>query len=626
MKVKNIILGNPLRNNQLTDTKLSRVWGLPIMASDAVSSVAYSIEEILLVLVPIIGLSSYLFLPQIVIPIITLLFIIVLSYSQIIKHYPHGGGSYAVSRETIGHNFALLAASALIVDYILTVAVSVSSASAAITSAFPILSDYAVGLSLLFVAIITVMNLRGVKEVSKAFGAPTYLFIGSMLVLIIVGLFKLVTGDLEPLTYPAQAINQSTVDAIVIIVFLRAFASGCSAMSGVEAVSNAVPSFKTPSARNARDVLIMLALIIFIIFGGTSILAMGLHVMPIEGETVISQLAYAVFGSGMMYYLIQFTTAIILILAANTAYNGLPQLLYILADDMFVPKYFLSRGTKLSFSNGIMLLSFLAALLIVLFNSDVHALIPLYSVGVFISFTLAQFGMFRKWSLIKEPHWQYKRLINLFGALVTLIVLIIVMSTKFLSGAWILLIIIPGLMFAMHSIHNYYQAVKRGLSVEGLVVDKTSTNEQCIVMASDINKPLLKALNYASSISSNITVLHICRTPEESVSFKARFADAKIPYELVVIETDYRDIIEPIDRYLTAKEASLSHHQTISVILIKYVTPSRYGFILHNHTTFLLREHLTKHKDIITIEIPFHYDLNKSYYRRVKSAKVAKDE
>ena len=616
MTLKDIILGKPLKNTELNHEKLSRLWGLPIMASDAVSSVAYAIEEILLILIPAIGLLAFHSLPFIVIPILLLLAILVLSYSQIIDHYPNGGGAYAVAKENIGKTAALLSAAALTIDYIMTVAVSISSSTAALVSAFPAFQEHKVIISLIFVMLITLINLRGVREASKVFGLPTYIFIGSMLILIVCGLFKMITGTLSPITYETPILPKETIQGIGMLIMLKAFSSGCSAMSGVEAVSNAVPSFAKPSTRNAKQVLLMLGLIIVVIFGGTSILAVKLQVAPLEGHTVLSQISAAVFGHTFMYYVIQVFTSLILILAANTAYNGLPQLLYILAHDGYVPRQFSSRGTKLSFSNGIVFIFIAASLLIIGFKSEVHALIPLYSVGVFISFTIAQYGMFKKWRTTREKNWQYKCWINGFGAMVTAVVSVIVFSTKFIDGAWILAIAIPFLMIGMYSINKYYTKIGEQLKLEKFnPYNKTEvTSTQCILLVHDINKPFLKAINYANSISTNITALHVCRHPEHAEELKRQWKELNVPVELKVILTPYRDIIHPMDEYLWERERQLNHGENITVILIKFITEHRYDNLLHNQTTYFLSQHLSKHKNITTAVLPFHYIIdNKNF-------------
>ena len=619
MNIKNVILGQPLKNDEISHEKLSRLWGLPIMASDAVSSVAYAIEEILLILIPAIGILAFHSLPFIIIPILLLLIILILSYSQIIDHYPNGGGAYAVAKENIGKTSALLSAAALTIDYIMTVAVSISSATAALVSAFPVFQDHKVIISLICVTLITVINLRGVRESSKVFGLPTYIFIISMALLIISGIFRIVTGTLNPIDYTTPIIPTETIQGIGALILLRAFSSGCSAMSGVEAVSNAVPSFAKPSARNAKHVLFALGIIILFIFGGTSILAVHLQVAPVEGHTVLSQISSAVFGNSFMYYVIQVFTALILILAANTAYNGLPQLLYILAHDGYVPRQFSSRGTKLSFSNGIVFIFITASLLIIGFKSETHALIPLYSVGVFISFTVAQYGMFKKWMTTKEKNWQYKCWINGFGALVTLVVSIIVFSTKFIDGAWILAIAIPAIMLAMFFTNKHYAIVGKQLSLETFYpyYDKDAvTSTQCILLVHDINKPFLKAINYAHSISNNITALHVCRHPEHAIKLRKQWEELKIPIELKIIETPYRDIIRPMDQYLWQRERELNHGENISVIIIKFITAHWYDNVLHNQTTYFFSQNLSKHKNISTVILPFHYMLDHKHFNK----------
>ena len=613
--LKKLILGKPLKNTEIAHQKLSKLWGLPIMASDAVSSVAYAIEEILLILIPSVGLLAFKCVPYVTISILLLLLILVLSYSQIIDHYPNGGGAYAVAKENLGNTASLVVASALILDYIMTVAVSISSSTAALSSAFPVLHNYKVIVSLICIFFITLINLRGIREASNIFGIPTYVFIFSMIMLIIVGFFKIFTGTLHPLSYSNDIIPTETVKGIGMILLLRAFSSGCSAMTGVEAVSNAIPSFENPSQKNAKHILYILGAIIIFIFGGTSILAVKLQVSPINGHTVLSQIANAVFGNNFMYYLIQIFTSIILILAANTAYNGLPHLLYILAHDGYVPRQFSSRGTKLSLSNGIMFICIVSSLLIISFKSETHKLIPLYSVGVFISFTIAQYGMFKKWLVIKEKGWKYKSIINEFGAIITLIVSIIVFLTKFIHGAWILAIAMPILMLIMYSIKKHYSFVAKQFSLDEFKPyyreERKILSTQCIILVHDINKPFLKSLNYANSISNNIIALHVCRHQEHAIKLRKQWDDFKIPIELNIIETPYRDIIKPLDDYLWKRESELKSSENISVISIKFVTDHWYHTILHNQTTYFLEKHLSKHKNISTIILPFHYNINK---------------
>lgn len=619
MNIKNILLGKPLKNSEISHEKLSKVWGLPIMASDAVSSVAYAGEEILLVLTPVIGLASFRIAPLVTLPIILLLLILIVSYSQVIDRYPMGGGAYNVTKENLGKYPSLVVAASLVTDYIMTVAVSVSSAAAAITSAFPSLLRFKVEIALLFIIILTLGNLRGIRESSKVFGMPTYIFIGSMGVMIIVGLIRLAMSNLQPLEYAPGNIDlvsrnfSSSMMGLSLVLVLHAFASGCTALTGVEAVSDAVPSFKAPSQHNAKVVLYMLGAVNVFIFGGTIILASKLHVMPLKNITVVSQIASAVFGNtvfSFMYYIIQLFTALILVLAANTAYNGLPVLLYILAHDGYMPRQFAHRGTKLSFSNGIMFICIVACLLILLFNADTHRMIPLYTIGVFISFTLCQYGMVQNWIRSKGKGWRYKLFINGFGALMTFIGTCVVVYIKFLEGAWIVIVSIPIIMAFMIYVSRHYRYVGKQLELKYFYPyyeDTKAGSSQCIVLMQTINKSLLKSLNYAKSISDNTTVLHICRHPEHAEELRKQWESLNIPVPLEIVLTPYRDIMKPFDDYIWAREEKLKHGEFISVIIVKFVTEHWYDNLLHTQTTYFFERMLSKHKNVTSTIMPFHY-------------------
>ena len=400
-----------------------------------------------------------------------------------------------------------------------------------------------------------------------------------------------------------------------ITILLKAFASGCSALTGVEAVSNAVPNFKEPSQRTAKQVLFSLAVVIVLIFGGTTLLELKLKVLPANGITVTSQIANAVFGNSFMFYIIQIFTALILILAANTAYNGLPILLYILAHDGYVPRQFSHRGTKLSFSNGIILIFAIASFLIILAQSNVHKLIPVYSIGVFISFTFAQLGMFVKWLKIKEKGWQYKSLINLFGAITTFVSLFVVFISKFSGGSWILLIVIPALIITMVYIKHHYSYVGKQLELKKFYpyYDSSTHSTQCIVLLQTINKSLLKSINYANSISDNVTAVHICRHPEHAKELQRQWNELKIPINLEVVLTPYQDIIKPLDEYIWKREKNLKHGDSLSVIIIKFISDHWYDAVLHNQTTYFLERILSRHKNVSSIILPFHYSPDVNY-------------
>lgn len=614
MNLKNIILGRPLRNDELTNEKLSRIWGVPIMASDAVSSVAYAIEEILLVLVPVFGYLSVQYLGIIALPIIAILLVLVFSYSQIIQHYPHGGGAYAVSLENIGVKTSLFAASALIIDYILTVAVSLSSATSAFLAAFPEFSEHRLGIALLCLAIVTLMNLRGVRESSKIFGLPTYAFILVMVILISAGLFGLATNRIGPIVYESVAQpTLTTVDPIFVFMLLKAFSSGCSALTGIEAVSDAVPSFKEPSQRNAKHVLYILGGIIIIVFGGSVFLASGLQVLPLEGQTVISQMGEAVFGRGIFFYVLQFATSFILLLASNTAYNGLPTLLSILAKDGCMPRQFAQRGAKLTFSNGILFIFISAGLLLIAFGAQTHALIPLYSVGVFLSFTLSQGGMVFKWIKDKEKGWQYKFLINVIGTFMTAVGALIVFLSKFADGAWMLAVAIPLIAFVMYSIKRHYMYISEQIQISDEDFKKyyrpsvSKNTAPCVVLVSSIGKSALKSLNYANAMTSNVVALHISTSNESIAYIQEKWKSCNIDIPLEIVDAPYRDITVPLQEAISRREAQLKSGKDLTVVMIKFVELHWYDFILHNQTTAFIERLLQTHRNVATVIVPYLY-------------------
>ncbi len=612
--LKTILLGSALKDDQLKDEKLSRLWGLPIMASDAVSSVAYAVEEILMALVPALGIMAARYVGFVSVPIILLLLILIFSYSQIISHYPNGGGAYVVSKENFGKKASLLAATCLIIDYIMTVAVSISSSTAAILAVYPFLEPYRIFISLVCVGAITLVNLRGIGESSKIFGIPTYMFIFSMITLIVTGFVRFFNHTLNPITYtPAQlsGIITDNLTGISLVLFLCAFSSGCSALTGVEAVSNAIPSFKEPSQKTAKQVLFMLGGIIIFIFGGTSFLATFLNVVPMHDKTVLSQMATSIFGNGLMFYVLQFTTSLILLLAANTSYSGLPILLSILAKDRYMPRQFSQRGTKLSFSNGIVFIFISSALLLIVFNADTHRLIPFYSVGVFVSFTISQFGMFIKWLRSKESGWQYKSLINGFGALVTFVGSIVVFTTKFTHGAWALLIVTPLLMWFMSSTHKHYFRFLKGISILGYnyKYKKSASTDTfpCIVLINKMNRAALKTFDYANRITSNVTPLHISVSKVETERLRKQWNDLKIEVPLTIIYTPYRDILTPIDSYVGQREAELKEGESLTVVLTRISGNGWKDAIYHNQTTFFIEKQLRKHEKVATTLVPYFY-------------------
>ncbi|HWQ58848.1 MAG TPA: APC family permease, partial [Clostridia bacterium] len=443
-KLKSLLVGRALESAQMEHEKFSVLWGLPILSSDAISSVSYACEEILMVLVPMIGLAAYKPLLWVAAAIILLLFILVFSYRQTIDNYPNGGGSYSVASDNLGRIPGLVAAASLSIDYVLTVAVSASSGVAAIVSAFPELLPYRVALALVIIALLTLGNLRGIRESSVLFGVPTYLFMITILAMIFAGLFKVLVWGYVPEEAVAAAAGGLPLGELTLVLFLKAFSSGCTALTGVEAVSNGIPNFRHPSQKHAKQVLTLLALIVLTIFGGVCALASVYKIAPAENVTVMAQIAQRVFGAGsVMFYAVQATTAVILIMAANTAFADLPLLLSLLGRDGYMARQFSSRGARLSFSNGIILLFLVASALVALFHGETHRLIPLYAVGVFLSFTLSQAGMFKRWITRREGAWKHKALINGFGTAVTAATCVIIAVSKFTHGAWMVIVCIP---------------------------------------------------------------------------------------------------------------------------------------------------------------------------------------
>jgi hypothetical protein len=404
------------------------------------------------------------------------------------------------------------------------------------------------------------------------------------------------------------------LEGITLLLFLKAFSSGCTALTGVEAVSNAVPNFREPPVKTAKHVLYMLGVVIVFIFGGTSFLAGVIKVIPAENTTLISQMAHQVFGEGFMYYALQFTTAMILLLAANTAYNGLPVLLSILSHDRYIPKQFSHRGAKLSFSNGILLISAVSIILLIVFGADTHSMIPFYAVGVLVSFTISQLGMFVKWLKIKEKGWIYKSFINGFGALATLVGAIVVFAMKFASGAWVVALIIPLIMLFMVFTHREYNKFDEDVSMEGFDYQysglKSNNNKPCIVLIHNMNKGTLKTLDYALDVSSNITALHISRTPQHTLLLEGQWKKLKIDIPLTIIPAPHRDILPPLMDYIINREKLLEKGEHLTVVLTKYIGNWKYR-IFHNQTSLFIESRLSGHQDSVTVLVPYVYGENK---------------
>lgn len=602
-----VLTGEPLANEQQAHEKYNVPFGLAIMASDAVSSVAYAAEEILYVLIAVIGLMSYTWLGWISLMIIALLVILTVSYIQIIKAYPQGGGAYIVAKENLGVKAGLIAGAALLIDYILTVAVSASSGVAAIISAFPNLSRHKIALVIGLIIILTILNLRGVSESAKIFAIPTYLFIVSMIFMIIYGLIKFsLYGSPTPMIN--EQIKMSGTVSLFLI--LRAFSSGCSALTGLEAVSNSVPNFKEPRQKSAISVMVLLSALILFIFGGTSILAKFYHAIPVGNPTVIAQIAYGVFGNGFMFYIIQFTTAIILIMACNTAFTGFPMLMYVVGKDGFAPRQFTIKGKRLSFTTGIVSLSLVAAILVVIFDATTHRLIPLYSVGVFLSFTLAQTGMVIHWKSSKEAGWKKRACINGFGAFITIITTLIIVYEKFSEGAWIVIILIPLIVLMMTKIKKHYDKVADFLranpvELENCELDK-KFNHIMIVPIDSLNKAALNALQYARSITDDVIAINISTSKESLEKFQTKWKSLDTDILLVAKYSPYRAIVTPLLKYISDIVNAVGDNGKVTIVLPEFIVHEWWEQILHNHTSLFIRETLLRNENVVIATHPYH--------------------
>ncbi|HEY5523708.1 MAG TPA: APC family permease [Clostridium sp.] len=605
-KIQSLFIGNALKTTDLASEKFSVLWGLPVLSSDAISSVAYASEEILRALIPALGIASYIPMMYIALAITVLLGILVFSYRQTIDSYPHGGGSYTVASENIGKSAGLIAAASLTIDYVLTVAVSICAGVAAITSAFPSVLQYKVELTIVIIGIVTIGNLRGMKDSSRLFGIPTYLFIIAIIIMIITGIVKVLILGQAPTEVVAL---KEPIQDLTLVLFLKAFSSGCTALTGVEAVSNGIPNFKDPAQKNAKKVLGLLAVIVFVIFGGVSFLATMYKVSPLPDVTIIAQIAIQVFGnSSIMFFVMQATTAIILIMAANTAFADLPLLLSILARDGYVPRQFASRGKRLSFSNGIVLVAIAASFLVIFFHGETHALIPLYAVGVFLSFSLSQFGMFRKWQKSKEGKWRHKAFINGLGATVTAITCIILAVSKFHDGAWIVLICIPTLVLMMTRIKRHYNKVRDNLKIDKepseLIIRKKITNHM-IVPVQTINKSFIKCLNYALAVGDTVEVYNVKTNDEEAAKLVEKFNKLGIDAPLTIEYSRYRNVNDKLLRYIDKRQDGLKKDEMITIVMPQFVIRKWWHQILHNQTSLFLRQNILKRRNIAIVTLPY---------------------
>ncbi len=608
--VRRFLIGRRLATEEEHLERLSIKTGLAIMASDNISSSAYATEEAMRVLA-LAGVGALAVTMPLTVAIVVILAIVVLSYTQVIRAYPNGGGSYVVASQNLGVLPGLVAASALLVDYFLTVAVSIAAGVAAVTSAFPELLAARVVICLALIAFLTIGNLRGIREAGTLFAAPTYVYLVAIYGLIALGFWRVLSGDLPTAPAPLETFAPEGTQALTILLVLRAFASGSVALTGTEAVANGVQAFRAPESRNARVVLALMGTFFGTIFLSVSYLATTIGVQPdrSEAETVISLLTRSLVGTSWYFYLVQASTAVLLVLAANTAFNGFPRLASIMATDRFMPRQFAQRGDRLAFSTGIIALALVASLLVIAFDASVTNLIPLYTVGVFIAFTLSQAGMVRKWVRERTRGWLTSAAINAVGAGATGVVAVVVAYSKFEHGAWVVAVILPVLVAMLYGINAHYRSIEdRLLIASAAPVHLALTVPRIVVPISRIDRASLRALSVARGLGGEVHAVHISFDADGAKTFKRRWAQvvgAEIPLESII--SPYRALLPPLLRYIEAID-SRDPERPIIVVLAEFVPRHWWEALLHNQTALLLKLRLFTRRNTSVLDVPYHLD------------------
>jgi amino acid transporter len=612
-RTRGILFGRPLSIYEELSERLNVFTGLSIFASDNISSSAYATEEIMRVLI-LAGAGALVLTLPITVAIVVVLAIVVISYRQTIGAYPNGGGSYIVASDNLGTLPGLTAAAALLTDYVLTVAVSVAAGVAALTSIVPELFEARVAIGVAIVALIAMINLRGVRESGLFFSIPTYIYLVSIFGVLGIGFFHYVTGTMPAYHAPAAWLNAGAAQPLGVLLILRAFSSGSVALTGTEAVSNGVPAFKPPEARNAQIVITLMGTSFGLIFLGMSFLASNLGVLPdpTEQETVVSQLTRTFVGAGTpFHYLVQISTAVLLVLAANTSFADFPRLSSILARDGFLPRVFQFRGERLAFNAGIVVLAVVAIALIVAFGGSVTNLIPLYTVGVFIAFTLSQSGMVRRWWRLRhtQPGWRKRLLINGIGALTTGIVAVEVAASKFLLGAWVVLVLMPVQIAVMLFIHRHYQASAAKLAVrDDIVLPRPRREERVVVPVAGINRAVVQAVNVARSIAPDVRAVLVSDEPAEAARIRDRWERQLPDVPLVVVESPYRALVSPLLAYLDILDLAWppDKEEPITFVVIpEYVAKSWWERILYNQSARRLRTALLGRRHTVVVNVPY---------------------
>jgi amino acid transporter len=627
--VKRFLIGKPFPTSREIHERLDKVRGLAIFASDPISSNAYATEAIMHVLI-VLGSGALVMTLPIGLAVATLVLLVVFSYIQTILHYPDGGGAYTVAKDNLGRFPSLLAAAALLTDYILTVAVSTSAGVRAVTSAFPELFEYRVMIALFAIGFITWINLRGVRESGTLFAFPTYAFVGGVLLVIVVGLVRhLGLFGVAPLPELHQAVpaEKNVAGFAYVWLLLRAFAGGCTALTGIEAISNGVQAFKPPESKNAAKAMVAMGIIAMTLFVGITFLATTMELIPRETESILSQMARGVTGGGVLYFWVQAFTALILFLAANTAYQDFPRLSSFLARDGFMPRWMQNRGDRLVFSMGIITLALASSGIVLIFGANEIAMLPLYALGVMLCFTLSQTGMsrlMRKVGTLQpdetlftgvttihyERHWRWKQHLNQVGATVTAIVFVVLMATKLMEGAWLVLLVIPLLVYLFDRIHVHYEQVAAALSTSTLQETQlVEVANVAIVPIADVHKGTLLALQYAKRLSNDVRAVCVSTSPQmhERVTQRwARFPKLTEGIKLEIIDYDYRDILTPLAEYIERLNTVEFPDQLVTVVVPEFVSAELAAQWLHNQTAAILRARLHHMKDIVVISVPFH--------------------
>ncbi len=606
-RIRNFFFGKPLKDSELANERLSVFWGVPVFSSDTISTVTYAGEEILVVLIPILGIAAYRRFLWIVAALVLLLLILILGYRQTIAAYPQGGGGYTVALDNLGERAGVIAGASLVIEYVLIVAVSASAAAAAVVSVFPASAPLKPWIAFFLVAFLSWLHLRGTHAAAVIVGIPTYLFVGTMLVMIVCGFARWNGVTYIPTSAEAFVLN----DREMLFLMLRAFASGCTALAGIEAVSNGVASFRNPAQRTARRVLVAMGVIVAVVLLGISVLSSLYRIVPTNLNTVMSQLAGVVFGRGsFLYYWVQLMTVVILSLAANTAFADLPHLMAMMAEDRYLPRRLIFRGSRLNYTNGILFLFLASGILTLVFEADQHKLLPLFASGIFISFFLNQLGMLRYWRRSRGSHWIWHSAINALALIVTSITLVVLVVTRFLSGAWVTLLGILLLTELMLGIHRHYINVRRDLTIPSLDEARSMLSStkagKAILPIRRLNRAFIKAYNCAEDMGfTEIELYYVGGSETEALELRAQIEALGLNCTFVYDITEYRNTEDLLIRHIEAEERMQHHHEHLTVVIPSLVTQNPLKQTLHNETSRVLMQRLARHRYVYVFQVPY---------------------